>query len=157
MKIIDYVLFTVVCTLIIVALAITLGAQEPPAPPANCVAGALVQSVTPVQFEKVPPGGGDEPPIVSILIENRNPQGCPGAPVILTAESVAPFTWPVALEGGAKWVVMPGASAFTRLHIAVPKDATTGSYQINYTLDRGFGLPPIVTPIIVNVWAVISN
>lgn len=124
--------------------AIGVSGQDAP----TCVVGSLTQMTSPASFQKVTPG---ETVSSDILIENHNPQGCPAAAVILTAESAAPIAWVVALDGGTKWVIHPGAKAFTRLHISVPKDATSGSVVVNYTLEQYGVAEPYVLPIVVNV------
>lgn len=113
----------------------------------TCAPSALTQSVMPADFQDVKPGSTQ---VADILIENHNPIGCPAATVLLTAESRPPFTWPTALEGGARRMVESGAQVFTRLHIAVPADAMTGSVIVVYTLDRSGG-ESFVVPIVVNV------
>lgn len=136
-------------TLLVLLALSTIGVswqdvQETP----NCITGSLTQVVTPASFEAVP----GQTVFSGILIENHNPKGCPATGVILTAESAKPVIWNVVLEGGAKWVIEPQATAFTRLHIAVPREATVGSVVVNYTLDQP-GMEPIVIPILVTVTA----
>lgn len=113
----------------------------------GCEPMPLTQSVVPSSFQKVSPG---ETVFAGILIENTNPPGCPAVPVTLAASSQPPTQWMVMIEGGASWIVAAGATAFTRLHMAVPRDATTGSYQVTYTLAPP-NAEPFVTPLTVNV------
>lgn len=112
-----------------------------------CAASALTQSVTPASFDGVKPGTTKS---VTVLIENHNPPGCPDAVAVLSATSAAPILWVTKFDGGTKWKIASGGSVATRLHIGVPKEATTGSVVVNYALVQA-GIEAFVVPIVVNV------
>lgn len=112
-----------------------------------CATSALTQSVTPTTFDNVKPGTTQD---VTVLIENHNPPGCPVASAVVSATSASPILWVTKFDGGTKWTVASGGTVSTRLHIGVPREATTGSVVVNYSLTQA-GVDAFVVPIVVNV------